>query len=238
MSTKGKLIVFEELDGSGKETQSNMLVDFLKATGIPHRKVEFPNYDSPSSSLIKMYLSGEFGSSAYDVNEYTASLFYAVDRIASYLKDWREYYENGGLIIADRYFTSNFIHQGSKIVSNMITPFNQRKLEAFIRWVEDIECNKMGLPRPDQVIYLKIHPELSIQNVMNRYNGDSKKMDIHEKDIDYLKKTHDVADYCCECLHWDIVPCSIDGTNGHPHMRSKEEIHDQVVEVLEQLLNS
>ena len=112
---QGKLIVFEGTDGSGKATQSRMLVERLQKEGYELKKLEFPRYSEESSALIRLYLDGKFGAHAGDVNAYAASTFYAVDRFASYRQDWGEFYEAGGLVIADRYTTSNAVHQATKL---------------------------------------------------------------------------------------------------------------------------
>ena len=111
----GKLIVIEGLDSSGKQTQTELLCKALSEKGIPVKKISFPCYDSDSSALVKMYLAGKFGQNAEDVNPYAASSFYAVDRYASFKTDWSEHYNNGGIVVADRYTTSNMIHQAGKI---------------------------------------------------------------------------------------------------------------------------
>lgn len=107
----GKLFVIDGTDGSGKQTQLEKLKERFEKDGIDYKLVSFPNYDSPSSSLVKMYLAGEFGENAKDVSPYIASTFFAADRYATYKKDYEEYYKNGGIILADRYTTANMVHQ-------------------------------------------------------------------------------------------------------------------------------
>ena len=147
---KGKLIVLEGLDGSGKATQAKLLAAHLKEQGFSVREITFPNYESDSSALVKMYLAGQFGQHPDDVNAYAASSFYAVDRYASYKKDWGSFYENGGIIIADRYTTSNAVHQCSKLPPE--------QWESFLGWLFDFEFHLLGLPAPDEVIYLQVRP--------------------------------------------------------------------------------
>ena len=141
---QGKLIVFEGIDGSGKSTQFKLLTERLEKEGVPFRKVVFPRYKESSSSLLRSYLSGEFGSEPGDVNAFAASTFFFVDRFASYKSDWGEYYKNGGTIICDRYTTSNAIHQGAKLPEN--------ELNDFLDWLYDFEFRLMELPRPDFVV--------------------------------------------------------------------------------------
>ena len=156
----GKLIVFEGTDGSGKSTQFSLLTKRLQAMQVDFRTMVFPQYSEPSSALIRMYLGGEFGTRPSDVNAYAASTFYAVDRYASYRKVWREYYQNGGLMLSDRYTTSNAVHQASK------EPDETR--EEFFRWLYDFEYHHMELPEPDIVIYLDVPTELTGQMLRRR----------------------------------------------------------------------
>ena len=164
---KGKLIVLEGLDGSGKATQANLLYEFLREKKISVRKITFPNYESDSSALVKMYLAGEFGDSAQDVNAYAASLFYSVDRYAGYRKDWGEFYEAGGVLVADRYTTSNAVHQCAKLPRS--------EWASYLQWLFDLEYQKMGIPCPDLVIYLDVDPQISQRLMEERYHGDETK---------------------------------------------------------------
>lgn len=215
---KKKLIVIEGLDGSGKATQAQLLYDKLKELNIRVRKVSFPDYDSASSALVKMYLKGEFGKQAGDVNAYAASSFYAVDRYASYKKDWEEDYENG-IIIADRYTTSNAIHQCSKLAPE--------EWDEYLTWLSEFEYEKLGIPKPDVVIYLKVDVAVSQELMNQRYHGDNSKKDIHESDVEYLNKSREAAEYCSRMLGWNVIECCDGGG-----MRSKEEISDEIVKIL------
>ena len=149
----GQLIIFEGLDGSGKGTQTKLTAQRLKEQGRDLRQITFPDYDSESSALVKMYLSGAFGDKPDDVNAYAASSFYAVDRFASYKTDWGEFYREGGLVLSDRYTTSNAVHQCSKL-----PPMHW---DGFLNWLFDFEYKKFGIPAPDAVIYLAVDPEVS-----------------------------------------------------------------------------
>ena len=148
----GQLIIFEGLDGSGKGTQTKLTAQRLKEQGRDLRQITFPDYDSESSALVKMYLSGAFGDKPDDVNAYAASSFYAVDRFASYKTDWGEFYREGGLVLSDRYTTSNAVHQCSKL-----PPMHW---DGFLNWLFDFEYKKFGIPAPDAVIYLAVDPEV------------------------------------------------------------------------------
>ena len=216
---RGKLIVIEGLDGSGKATQSNLVYEKLLSQGKQVRKVSFPAYESQSSALVKMYLAGEFGKEPGDVNAYAASTFFAVDRYASYKADWGQFYEEGGIVIADRYTTSNAVHQCSKLP--------REQWDDYIRWLFDFEFNMMGIPAPDAVVYLRVDPAVSQKLMTARYQGDESKKDIHESNLDYLAKSREAAEYCAEKLNWSRVACTRDG-----QMRSIEDIHAEVMGII------
>lgn len=219
MNAAGKLIVIEGLDGSGKATQAELLQKSLqKKEKFKIRKVSFPNYDSPSSSLIKMYLGGQFGTEPDSVNAYAASAFYAVDRYAGFKKDWGEDYKNG-LIVADRYTTSNAVHQCAKLP--------REEWNAYLTWLFALEYEKMGIPKPDIVIYLKVNPEVSQKLMMKRYRGDESKKDIHERNADYLKCCEAAAEYCSKKCGWKIVECC-----EKEEMRNIEEIHEEILRII------
>lgn len=211
----GKLIVIEGLDGSGKSTQLELLPKSLSELGIECRTVSFPNYDSDSSALVKMYLSGEFGSKPEDVNAYAASTFYAVDRFASYKTNWGEFYENGGTVVAGRYTTSNAVHQASKL--------DPKKWEEFLSWLYEFEYEKIGIPKPDMVIFLDMPTDVSQKLLSKRYSGDNEKKDIHERDVDYLEHCRKAALFTAEFSGWQIVPCA---ENGEP--RTIEAIAEDI----------
>ena len=213
----GKLIVIEGLDGSGKSTQLELLPAALEKKGIVCRTVSFPDYESDSSALIKMYLGGKFGDKPTDVNAYAASTFYAVDRFASYKTGWGDFYNNGGTVIAGRYVTSNAVHQTSKLKKD--------KWAAFLDWLYDFEYNKMGIPAPDKVIFLDMPTEVSQKLLKNRYEGDDSKKDIHEKDKAYLDRCREAALFTAKYSGWSIISC---GENGEP--RSIEDIAQDIME--------
>lgn len=216
---KRKLIVIEGLDGSGKATQTELLQQSLqKEEKLRIRKIFFPNYDSPSSAVIKMYLEGQFGTDPKSVNAYAASAFYAVDRYAGFKKDWGEDYENG-LIIADRYTTSNAIHQCAKLP--------REEWDVYLTWLFEFEYEKMGIPKPDIVFYLKVDPEVSQKLMMKRYQGNELKKDIHEKNVDYLKRCEIAAEYCSKKYGWKVVECCTE-----KEMKTIEEIHKEILRML------
>lgn len=220
----GKLIVIEGLDGSGKATQAGLLCEALHDRGYAVRKVSFPDYESDSSALVKMYLGGEFGTDPSDVNAYAASSFYAVDRYASFKKDWGKFYAEGGIIVADRYTTSNAVHQCSKLP--------KEQWDEYLSWLFTLEYDLMGIPRPDAVIFLRADVEISQKLMSGRYHGDESKKDIHEKDVDYLHRSQEAARYCTEKLGWNIVHCL-----ENEAMRSIEDIHRDVMRQVKRVLN-
>lgn len=212
----GKLIVIEGLDGSGKSTQLELLPQNLLKQGIESRMVSFPDYDSDSSALVKMYLGGKFGKKPGDVNAYAASLFYAVDRFASYKTKWGEYYNQNGVIVSGRYTTSNAVHQTSKM--------DESDWKDFLDWLYDLEYNKVGIPKPDKVIFLDMPIEVSQKLLSGRYKGDEAKKDIHESDTAYLDKCRKAAMFTAEYSGWTIIPCAKDG-----NPRSIEDISNDIL---------
>lgn len=212
----GKLIVIEGLDGSGKGTQAAELAKNLAFRGAPVRKVSFPDYASDSSALVKMYLSGQFGKDPQDVNAYAASTFYAVDRFASFKRDWGDFYQGGGIVIADRYTTSNAVHQCSKLP--------QEQWDAFLAWLFDFEYHLLGIPSPDLVVYLSVDPAVSQRLMTGRYQGDESKKDIHEGNLAYLRRSRLAAEYCSRRLGWQEIECCRNG-----QMRSVEAIQSDIL---------
>ena len=209
----GKLIIIEGHDGCGKSTQTALLEKYFEDNSVKFKKIKLPDYDSKSSTLVKMYLGGEFGKNADDVNAYAAGAFYAVDRFASYKLDWGKDYENGALILADRYATSNSIYQMEKI--------DEDKWDEYLDWSADFEYNKIGIPRPDLVIFLDMPVDVSQKLMTSRYNGDEGKKDVHEANVDFLNNCRKSALYTAKKQGWAVVPCS-DGINPLPI----KEIHN------------
>lgn len=221
---KGKLIVFEGTDGSGKSTQYARLCQRLEQEGKSFQRLVFPQYDKPSSALLRMYLNGEFGSHPEDVNAYAASAFYAVDRYASLKQVWGEYYQQGGLILSDRYTTSNAVHQASKV------PESQRP--AFFDWLADFEYGKLGLPEPDLVIYLDMPTERAVENLRRRESDTNTKADIHEVDTAYLSMCHETAGQAADHYGWRRVAC-VD-TQGN--LRTIEDLHEEIWSMISEVL--
>lgn len=220
---KSKIIVIEGLDGSGKATQTKILAEMLENKGYKVRKLEFPDYANPSSSLVKMYLGGDFGSNPSDVNAYAASAFYAVDRVASFLQFWKNDYEDGTVILSDRYATSNIIYQMSKV--------DDLKRDEFIEWQNDFEYNKLGIPKPDAVIYLDVEPEVSQKLMEKRYGGDMSKMDLHERNVKFLLDCRKSALYAAEKCNWKVINCCENGD-----IKTIDKISEEIKEAIFDIL--
>lgn len=219
----GKLIVIEGTDGSGKSTQFQRLTQRLCEEGRTFKKLVFPRYSEPSSALIRMYLGGEFGTNPSDVSSYAASAFYAVDRFASYRQDWGKWYEEGGLVLSDRYTTSNAVHQASK------EPPERRS--EFLRWLYEFEYDRLGLPRPDLIIYLDVPTDFT-EKLMRRREADTNTTaDIHEKDMSYLATCRESGRAAAQFYGWTMVNCVKDGA-----MRPIEDIHEEIYAHVAKLL--
>ncbi len=218
----GKLIVIEGVDASGKQTQTELLASRLPGA----RKIEFPNYQSESSALVKLYLNGAFGSKPEDVSPEAASVFFACDRYASYKMDWGAFYRQGGVVLADRYVTSNMIHQTCKLT-------DPARREAFLQWLDEFEYGLMGLPRPDLVIFLDMPPEYGRQLMAHRANksNGSDQKDIHERDEAYLRRAYENAVAVAKRMGWYRLPCAQNGKITSPE-KICEEIWRQVQTVI------
>ena len=219
----GKLIVIEGTDGSGKSTQFRLLTSRLEREQVAFQKLVFPRYSEPSSALIRMYLGGEFGTSPNSVNAYAASTFYAVDRYASYKMDWGQWYENGGLVVSDRYTTSNAVHQASK------EPEEKRK--DFLSWLYDLEYGKLGLPKPDLILYLDVPTDFTETMMRRREQDTHTHADIHEQDLNYLAACRQSGKAAAAFYGWKVIQCVRDGK-----MRSIEDIHEEIYRLVRQCL--
>lgn len=211
----GKLIVIEGTDGSGKSTQFRLLTQRMSQENIEFQKLVFPQYSEESSALIRMYLGGEFGRAPSDVNAYAASAFYAVDRYASYKKVWGDYYKKGGLILSDRYTTSNAVHQASKEPED--------RQESFLKWLYEFEYDKLGLPSPDLTIYLDVPTDFTEKLMRSREAATNTHADIHERDMQYLATCRRMGRKAAAYYNWTVVECVRDGK-----MRTIEDIHQEI----------
>ncbi len=214
----GKLVVIEGSDGSGKATQTKKLYERLQDLEVNVRRLSFPNYESESSALIRMYLRGDFGGNAEAVNPYATATFYAIDRFASFFK-WRDFYQSGGLILSDRYVASNMAYQAAK--------FNRKTDRTkFLAWLDDLEYKHYGLPRPDLTIFLDMPPEVSA--ILRRERG---REDIHESDAAYMAKVYNVYKEIAQKYGWKIVNCA-----KGSFARSTTDIHEDVLTLVEEIL--
>ena len=211
----GKLIVIEGTDGSGKSTQFKLLTERVAREGHEFQRLVFPQYKEESSALIRMYLGGEFGTKPSDVNAYAASAFYAVDRYASYKKVWGQWYENGGLVLSDRYTTSNAVHQASKEPEE-----NQAE---FLKWLYEFEYDRLGLPAPDLTIYLDVPTDFTEKMMRSREAATNTHADIHEQDLQYLATCRRTGKAAAKFYNWTVIDCVRDGA-----MRSIEDIHEEI----------
>lgn len=219
----GKLIVLEGTDGCGKSTQVRLLTERLTREGKDFRQLRFPRYDQESSALIRLYLGGAFGQDPNAVNAYAASTFYAVDRYASFLQDWGDYYRQGGVLVADRYTTSNAIHQGGKL------PAGEK--HAFLRWLEELEYERMGLPKPDLVLWLNMPVEQTLELMQHRQCSGGGPADIHELDADYLRQCYDTARDTARFCGWTTIDCVHNGK-----IRTMDDIAQEIYETVQQCL--
>ncbi len=220
---KGKLVVFEGIDGSGKSAHYRRVCNRLEAEGINYDHIVFPRYDNESSALIRMYLNGDFGNNPNDVNAYAASTFYAVDRFAAYRSDWGKAYNSGEFILSDRYTTSNAVHQGAKLSDD--------ELPAFFEWLYDFEYIKLGLPKPDLVIYLDVDLETSLRRMKHRQEKTNTSADIHEKDVKYLQNCLRVADKAADYYNWKRIPFLKNGFE-----REIDEKHEEIYAAIKSAL--
>lgn len=223
----GKIIVIEGTDSSGKETQTKLLFERIKREYEKTIKISFPNYDSPACEPVKMYLAGKFGRDATQINPYPVSTMYAIDRYASFKQEWEKFYNDKYIIITDRYVTSNMIHQASKLG-------DENEKNEYLKWLEDLEYEKIGIPRADKIIFLKMPTEkakLLMEQRKNKITGESKK-DIHEINEDYLKKSYENACAVSKKYNWIEIEC-VDEKNN---IKNIEEINDEIFEKIRDMI--
>lgn len=219
----GKLIVIEGTDGSGKSTQFRLMSEHLEKDNVAFKHLVFPRYSEESSALIRMYLGGQFGTKPSDVNAYAASAFYAVDRYASYKMDWGKWYEEGGVVLSDRYTTSNAVHQASKETG--------AAREKYLKWLYEFEYDQLGLPRPDLTIYLDVPTDFTEKMLRGREEATNTKADIHEKDMQYLATCRQCGRAAADYYGWTVIQCVKDGK-----MRTIEDIHQEIYAAVKQCL--
>lgn len=222
----GRVIVIEGTDSSGKETQTKRLFERLEREGVKIKKLSFPNYESPACEPVKMYLAGAFGDKALDINPYPVSTMFAIDRYASYKMEWESFYKSEGVVVTDRYTTSNMVHQASKIE-------DKEKKEEYLNWLEDLEYKKMNIPAPDLVIFLNMPTEMAVKLMAERKNkitGEEKK-DIHEQDTNYLKKSYENACEIARKYEWKEIKCVDEG-----RLKTIEEIGEEIYSIVRDII--
>lgn len=221
-----KIFVIEGTDGSGKQTQVERLCKRLEEEQKPYFKLSFPRYENDSSTLVKMYLAGEFGENAQDVSPYVASIFYAVDRYAAYKQEIEKAIKENKIIVLDRYTTANMVHQTGKIK-------DEKEREKFLDWLWDLEMNIMGLPKPDKVFFLKVAPDMAdklMKDRKNKITGEAKK-DIHEKDKEHLKAAYEAGIYVANKYNWHQIDCI-----KNEKMRTIEDIHNEIYSEIKNII--
>ena len=223
MEKQGILIILEAGDASGKETQTRLLYERLLAEGRDVTRVSFPDYGSDSSALVRMYLRGDFGAQAADVDAYAASAFFAVDRYASFHTKWGEAYKRGGVVLSDRYVTSNLAHQAVKLA-------DEKARQEYFAWLDDFEYVRLGLPRPDLVVFLDMPPEASDRLLAARAK-ETGAPDIHEKDRTYLHRVHAAYAEAAERFGWARVSCG-QGTAPRAPEDIAADVYQAVLPVL------
>lgn len=230
MKLNGKIIVIEGTDGSGKQTQTALLKQSLENMGYDVYTISFPNYESSSSALVKMYLNGEIKDAANEVSAEAASIFYAADRYITYKKEMEEVYKEGKkVILLDRYVGSNIIHQGAKKIKEMENLSKEEKeesLQQFMTWLSKLEYDTLKIPKPDITFFLNVPIDYTIKLREKRVNkitgGD--KQDIHEADTNYLKTAYAAGIMASKLLGWKVIPCV-----ENDQMRSIEDIHNDIL---------
>lgn len=252
---KGKLIVLEGLDGTGKATQTKMLMDYLvNVKGLEYGKdvidVDFPRYKKPSATMVEHYLSGKFGNDPDTINPYVASSFYTIDRAISYnTEEWGEVYRNGGLVIADRYTISNIIHQGAKIVQNGLggladdddIDYDSTLIE-FIRWLTRYEYNYSNIPCPTAVIVLTMDKKCNEKLIRDRKDN-AVEGDIHESNIEYLDRCRFVLDKYKNLTDYSFMMGSIHSKNffvttndENGDLYSREKIAEDIRKIVDSVI--
>ena len=223
MNVKKRLIAIDGLDASGKMTQTEMLKDLLAEKGIPYRYLSFPTYDADYSAHVNMYLRGRFGDDPEIVNPFAASSFFGADRYCSYMLDWKKDYDDGAIILANRYTSANAVHQLSKL--------EEDQFDGFLEWLMDYEYGKLGIPKPDAVVYLCVPPEISQKMIQHRCDETGAEKDIHESNAKHLENGYRAALYSAEKLGWIKINC-----NNGDEMRTREDIQKEIIEKLKDLI--
>lgn len=220
---KGKLIVIEgACDGIGKSTQYNLLKEYFIHNGCDVISHHFPTYNSKQGALVESYLKGELGSPS-DLSPYYVNSLYAIDRKITWDKELYKAYNSGKIVILDRYTTSSLIYQ-----SALINDISEKK--SFINFVEDYEYNKLNIKKPDLVIFLNADFNTVTNLRKNRVDNDGIKNDIHERNIEFMKKVYDNSLFVSKYLNFKEIKCDENGS-----MRSIEDIHNDIINIVKKI---
>lgn len=222
---KGKFIVIEGTDGSGKATQTALLLKALKKKGVKVSTTDFPQYGNPSSYFVEKYLRGEYGT-ADEVGAKKGSIFYALDRFDKSF-EMKKWLKEGRFIVSNRYVSANMGHQTAKIVGN-------KKRDQFLEWLAELEYEIFQIPKPDKTILLYVPPEVGqklVDQKSKREYTKGKKRDIHEADLDHLKKAAEAYKYVAKKFKWTTIDCAPKG-----ELLSIEEVHKNILEVVKKII--
>lgn len=222
MTKLAKILVLDGVDASGKATQAKVLEENLKNIGYKTRLLSFPNYESSSSALVKMYLNGDWGTDATDINPYAAASAYALDRFSTMKNiDLSEY----DVLVMDRYVSSNAIHQAAKL--------RGEEKNKFLNWVFNYEYTLLGIPVPDQVIFLDMPPEYGAKLMADRALKAGTQKDIHENAFEYLVDSYLNATHIAKMCNWEIVHCVDKET-----IKSIQDIQGEILKIALSVLNN
>jgi dTMP kinase len=225
----GKIIVIEGTDCSGKTTQYEKLCARLKDENVTFATASFPDYPSDSSWFVRQYLKGEFGLKASDVSPKTASVLYAVDRYASFMKsEWGKVYRDDGNVLLARYITSNILHHTCKLET-------EQEKQEFIDWIHEFENETMGIPRYDEVILLNMpHEKVKVLREKRGATSSGAERDIHEADDEYLKAAYETSIWVAKKYGWTVIDC----VDAEGNIRTIEDIHEEIYAKVKQVFNS
>lgn len=208
-------IVIEGLDGCGKSTQFDLLKKKIDA-----HYITFPYYNTESGKIVQNYLSGMYNDDSQLISAYSASAIYAVDRFTSYKTDWGKFYNDDKMLISARYVSSNAVYQLAKL--------DRPLWDDFLNWLFDFEYNKLGLPKPDLTVFLDMPIEVSQRLLSKRYGGDESQKDIHERNVEFLKRCRESAMYVGARENWRFVSC----IDKKQNVRSVESINEEIIRLL------
>jgi dTMP kinase len=224
---KGKLIVIDGTDGTGKHTQTMLLKENLEKEGYFVETIDFPQYGTKSAGPTEDYLNGKYGS-ANEVTPYQASILYAVDRFAASFKI-KEWLNQGKIVLSDRYVSANMGHQAGKIE-------DLKEKDKFLDWLFDLEFNIFNIPKPDLNILLYLDVDLARnlaqKNDSGKFTNDVKKNDIHEKDPEHMKKALESFLYVAEKYNWIKIDC----TDKEIGIKTRDEISKIIIENVKKML--